>query len=58
MPYPTNANPSGEKHLSLLLGIPNAENLFELPLQQWLQQINKLLKVNDWRETIAPYLLY
>ena len=58
MPYPTNANPSGVNHLSLLLGIPDAENLFELPLQQWLQQINKLLKVNDWRETIAPYLLY
>lgn len=58
MPYPTNANPSGENHLSLLLGIPDAENLFELPLQQWLQQINRLLKVNDWRVTIAPYLLY
>jgi uncharacterized protein YbbC (DUF1343 family) len=58
MPYPTNANPSGENHLSLLLGIPDAENLFELPLQQWLQQINRLLKVNDWRVTIASYLLY
>ena len=58
MPYPTNANPSGEKHLSLLLGIPDAENLFELPLQQWLQQINRLLKVNDWSAMIEPYLLY
>jgi uncharacterized protein YbbC (DUF1343 family) len=58
MPYPTNANPLGENHLSLLLGIPNAENIFELSLQQWLQQINRLLKVNDWRVMIAPYLLY
>ena len=58
MPYPTNANLSGENHLSLLLGIPEAESIFELPLQQWLQQINKLLKVNEWKETIAPYLLY
>lgn len=58
MPYPTNANPTGENHLSLLLGIPDAEKLFELPLQPWLQQINRLLKVNDWKEMIAPYLLY
>ena len=58
IPYPTIANPSGENHLSLLLGIPDAENLFELPLQQWLQQINRLLKVSGWRALIAPYLLY
>ena len=57
-PYPTNANPSGDNHLSLLLGIPNAENLFELSLQQWLQQINKLLKVNNWSIEIERYLLY
>ena len=58
MPYPTNANPSGANHLSLLLGIPNAEGLFELPLQPWLQQITMLLRVDDWRKTIEPYLLY
>ena len=58
MPYPTNANPSGENHLSLLLGIENAPQLFELPLQHWLQQIGKILKVEDWKNTISPYLLY
>jgi len=58
MPYPTLANPSGVNHLSLLLGIPNAENLFELPLQQWLQQISRLLKVNDWKVEMENYLLY
>jgi uncharacterized protein YbbC (DUF1343 family) len=58
MPYPTNANPAGTNHLSLLLGIPNAENLFELPLQQWLQQMTILLRIDDWRKTIEPYLLY
>lgn len=57
-PYPTNANPKGENHLSLLLGIPDAANIFELPLQNWLQQISVLLKVDDWRKTIEPYLLY
>jgi len=58
MPYPTTANPSGANHLSLLLGIPNAEALFELPLQQWLQQIIILLGVQEWRTKIEPYLLY
>jgi uncharacterized protein YbbC (DUF1343 family) len=58
MPYPTTVNPSGANHLSLLLGIPNAEALFELPLQQWLQQMSMLLRVDDWRKDIAPFLLY
>jgi uncharacterized protein YbbC (DUF1343 family) len=58
MPYPTNANPSGENHMSLLLGIPNAEAIFDLPLQQWLQKINALLRVEGWKKNIEPYLLY
>ncbi len=58
MPYPTQANPTGNDHLSLLLGISNAEQLFDLPLQQWLQQIGKMLKVTQWKSTIASYLLY
>jgi hypothetical protein len=58
MPYPTTANPSGANHLSLLLGIPNAETLFELPLQQWLQQMSILLRVDNWRKDIEPFLLY
>ena len=58
MPYPTNANPTGNNHLSLLLGIPNAEELFELPLQNWLQQISILLRVDKWRAEIEPFLLY
>jgi uncharacterized protein YbbC (DUF1343 family) len=58
MPYATTANPSGANHLSLLLGMPNAEALFELPLQQWLQQITILLSVQEWQTKIEPYLLY
>ncbi len=57
-PYPTQANPTGENHLNLLLGLSNAEKLFNLPLQQWLQQIGKMLKVTQWKSTIASYLLY
>lgn len=56
--YRTQANPTGENHLSLLLGIPNAEQLFDQPLQVWLQQITKLLKVHNWQQTIVTHLLY
>ncbi len=58
MPYATQANPTGNNHLSLLLGISNAEKLFDLPLQQWLQQINKLMRTNGWKKEIEPFLLY
>jgi len=57
-PYPTQANPSGQNHLSLLLGIPNAEQLFDAPLQIWLQQITKSLRVSHWENEMRPYLLY
>lgn len=58
MPYKTNANPSGENHLSLLLGIPNAEAIFDLPLQQWLQKMSVMIKVDRWKREIETYLLY
>lgn len=58
MPYPTQANPTGENHLSLLLGIPNAELIFDLPLQAWLQQITKWLKISQWPQEINEFLLY
>ncbi len=58
MPYPTQANPTGQNHLSLLLGVPDAEKIFETPLPQWLQQITKLIKVSNWATSIAPFLQY
>jgi len=58
MPYKTNANPTGENHLSLLLGVPDAEAIFDLPLQQWLQKINTLIRVAGWKKNMEPYLLY
>jgi len=57
-PYPTQANPTGENHLSLLLGIPNAQQLFDQPLQIWLQHITKLIRVNHWKNEITPFLIY
>ena len=58
MPYPTNANPSGENHLSLLLGIQDAEQLFQLPLKDWLQNCMKIIKVRNWSHSINTFLLY
>ncbi len=57
-PYPTNANPTGENHLSLLLGIENAESLFDLPLKDWLTHIVQSLKVTHWENEMKPFLLY
>jgi len=56
--YPTQANPSGENHLSLLMGIPNAQQLFEQPLQIWLQHITKLVRVTQWQKEMSPFLIY
>ncbi|MEI8142117.1 MAG: DUF1343 domain-containing protein [Chitinophagia bacterium] len=58
MPYPTSANPTGENHLSLLMGVPNAASIFDLPLQQWLQKMSVLIKVDKWKKEIETYLLY
>lgn len=56
--YPTNANPTGENHLSLLLGIENAEDLFNLPLKEWLSNVVQLLKVTHWKKDMESYLIY
>jgi uncharacterized protein YbbC (DUF1343 family) len=56
--YPTNANPTGENHLSLLLGIENAESLFDLPLKDWLIHVMQSLKVTQWENEMKQFLLY
>lgn len=57
-PYPTNANPTGENHLSLLLGIAHAESLFDLNLKEWLSKMVQLVKVTHWEKDISPFILY
>lgn len=57
-PYSTQANPSGENHLSLLMGIPNAQQIFDQPLQIWLQQITKLIRVTHWQKEMSSFLIY
>ncbi len=57
-PYPTLVNPTGEHHLDKLLGIAGSEQLFELPLQRFIAEANKLTTVSSWKETISGSLLY
>ena len=57
-PYKTAVNPSGENHLNKLLGINNAQKLFELPLPQFIANCTKLTHCAGWPEQMIPYLLY
>ena len=57
-PYPTNVNPTGEKHLDKLLGIPNSEHFFELPLPLFKQEMEKICDTSVWQQSIKPYLKY
>ncbi|MEY3127283.1 MAG: hypothetical protein RL273_1456, partial [Bacteroidota bacterium] len=41
-----------------LMGIPNAQQLFDQPLQVWLQHITKLIRVTQWQKEMTPYLIY
>ncbi len=57
--YPTAVNPSGGGHLDRLLGIPNATGLFDLPLADFMQQIQARCAVaQEWSSRVKPWLLY
>ena len=51
--YKTRANPTGEKHLDKLTGLYNS---FERIRRQQITGLG--LDVAEWKEVIAPYLLY
>lgn len=57
-PYKTHVNPGGIHHLNKLLGIPNAEELFELPMSIFIQKCTKETKVTDWEAQVSNYLQY
>ena len=57
-PYKTAVNPSGEDHLSKLLGIGSAQKLFDLPLPQFIASCTKLTHCAGWKEQMEPYLRY
>ncbi|MBI4046425.1 MAG: DUF1343 domain-containing protein, partial [Devosia nanyangense] len=56
--YPTHVNPSGTKHLDLLLGIEGAEEIFDVPLPEFIAATKKLTGPADWPERMRPFLLY
>lgn len=57
--YPTAVNPTGGGHLDRLLGIPNATELFELPFNDFMQQIKTQCTVaQQWSSRVKPWLLY
>lgn len=57
-PYPTHVNPTGEQHINKLLGIPNAGQLFDQPLPEFIKTSHRLLTCDAWIADIKPYLLY
>ncbi|GAB3033311.1 exo-beta-N-acetylmuramidase NamZ family protein [Spirosoma pulveris] len=57
-PYPTHVNPTGSRHLDKLLGMPNAEGLFDLPLPAFVKSLHMLLRCETWKELMKSYLLY
>lgn len=56
--YPTHVNPDGKEHLDKLTGVQNAEELFELPFNEFRNKIGTLLNVDEWSNLIRPFLLY
>ncbi|MCA4893502.1 MAG: DUF1343 domain-containing protein [Cytophagales bacterium] len=54
--YPTAANPSGEKHLDLLLGIPNAYDVFCGGKSIDNPSIEKLTDAKEWSVNVAIFL--
>lgn len=56
--YPTHVNPTGKKHLDLLSGIPQAEQLFELPLTSFVNELKIYTTPGDWVVQMQPFLLY
>ena len=57
-PYKTAVNPNGENHLDKLLGINNAQKLFDLTLPQFVATCTKITHTPNWQEQMIPYLLY
>lgn len=56
--YPTSVNPTGERHLDKLLGIYNAETIFNDPLPLFLDRLPTLLDPGSWKDTLKPFRLY
>lgn len=56
--YPTHVNPTGKQHLDLLAGISGIEQFFETPMSGFIEQMKMRLSTGDWKNSVAPFLLY
>jgi uncharacterized protein YbbC (DUF1343 family) len=56
--YPTSVNPKGERHLDKLLGIYNAEAIFDDPLPPLLDRWRTMSDCGYWKNTMKPFRLY
>lgn len=56
--YPTHVNPTGKKHLDLLSGIPNAEQIFDSLLAAFTNELKTYTAPGDWVVRVQPFLLY
>jgi uncharacterized protein YbbC (DUF1343 family) len=56
--YPTLVNATGQKHLDKLLGVLNSQHIFDLPIQLFLKETNRITNANNWHNAIKNYLLY
>lgn len=56
--YPTHVNPTGKKHLDLLSGIQHAEQLFDIPLTAFINDLKTHTTPGDWVLQVQPFLIY
>lgn len=56
--YPTHANPSGARHLDLLLGNAELRLLLERAPRAVLDRLAELTAAAGWAEEVEPFLLY
>ncbi len=57
-PYPTHVNNSGENHLRLLTGHHQPEKLFDMPMENFKEALNRFTDADQWPSMVSPYLLY
>lgn len=56
--YISHVNPSGKRHLDMLLGMRNAEEIFDLPFGKFQSIATDLLATPGWAYMMRPHLLY
>lgn len=57
--YPTAVNPTGQQHLDRLIGVPNSQQWFDLPFEEFRQVVKRQsATAAQWKKNISSELLY